>query len=646
MKRYIFTLMLVIFLLSQISFVQATDVIFIPNPGDPRLLSVNPDESFIIIVDPYGFGINVNKPYRVRWTVVGAGVGGIGTFPIVNDKAICYFSKNDENATCGPSPINSTDTYTMLFHLITPSGSANITKQFNIANIPTINNINLNLINNTVYMTLYASKNEIDDLKYAVYKDINKEPGAIVRSLTQFTYTICGTTPCFISNFTFPGDGNYYISIIGEKGGETSGIVRRVFVPKQIYLKINTSKNFYLPGEVFEISGETNCENVKGYISYPNGTKAKDFNIDVSDNEFSYSFEIPSNWQTGQYTISVTEPLQKSLTFSVTRLIDTDIHYITATVDQLGNFTKAIKIYNLGIEKLNISAEAAGELENDNIKLTNYSLNANDFTYLYLNITNIQDDIEGSIKIYTFNYSIEIPVNIIVRGATQCPECPRCEAQTISIKPQVWVQECIIGQEIEKTFTIENNGASNLTDFEYSIEKISGNNLKNIIDIDFPTSVGSGKKGDVKITIKPDMTGVYQSIIKIQSRDNYGTIFVDLNCFPDILEDINSLKSDIENISSELKAEIESHITSAEDAYEAGRYAEANTELEKAKALLEFKPSPPQNNVEGTDLTIPIVAVVAVIFLILAIFIKFRGAKRPSGEEEAEWEREIGGENY
>ena len=67
-------------------------------PTDPAVISKG--SSFVLIVDPKTY----ERPIRITWSVYDTGSEGIGSFPIINGKGVCYFSDDDENATCGPSP--------------------------------------------------------------------------------------------------------------------------------------------------------------------------------------------------------------------------------------------------------------------------------------------------------------------------------------------------------------------------------------------------------------------------------------------------------------------------------------------------------------------------------------------------------------
>jgi hypothetical protein len=607
-----------------------------------------------MVVDPYSIGSGISsadKPFRVRWTVVGSGVAGIGTFPLAgsegNEMAVCYFSDEDINATCGPSPITSTGTYTLIFHLITPRKVENFSKTFNITEIDDLNDVNLIVDGNKVYISLIHSNSEVDSVQYAVYKDVEKTGGTTpVTYLQSLTYTICGNVPCFSSNYTLPGPGNYYFSFIAKKGSDIGGLVKRVYLAAQTYLNINTDKSIYAPEQQLAISGNTSAMIVRGVINYPNATKARDLEMGVSGNVFSYSFTIPSGWPTGQYTISTSEPLVKSVTFSVTRFITTDVTSISETVEKFSNFTKNIKIENNGIEALNISYEALGGLRNDQLKLDSFSLPAGGSTYLHLNISSVQNDTIGRIKIYSTNSTLEIPVEIRLKTACQCPQCPACEGSGLTASPQIWSEECLVGKDVVKTFTLSNKGSSTAANLTYTVEKISGSSIKNIVDVELPSSLSSGGTGEATVTITPDMSGGYGNILKIQSSAGTAQILISLNCYANITDDIKAARTDLKaaSVSSSLQAEIKSHLTSAQDAYDMGLYAEASLELEKAKLLLDAGSSL-GGGIEtpngGGDLLIPIIAVIAVIGLVAAIFLKIRSKPKQQGQES--WETDVGG---
>jgi len=89
------------FLLTVI-FIPITAALPVPNVRFiPETISEN--GSFLMIVDPMVYDLST----RVTWVVPAFVDTNIGLFPRIGDKWVCYFSNDDREANCGPTPFSS-----------------------------------------------------------------------------------------------------------------------------------------------------------------------------------------------------------------------------------------------------------------------------------------------------------------------------------------------------------------------------------------------------------------------------------------------------------------------------------------------------------------------------------------------------------
>jgi hypothetical protein len=598
---------------------------------------ISKDSSFLIKVDPK----TTERPIRITWAVYNMGEIGIGSFPIVNGKGICYFSNTDKNATCGPSPFTQAGETEIYIYVVTPTEVKNVTVPLNISDI-SIPTDEIYREDNTVYM--WIDSPERDEFRFGVY---NEDLSVYLPFGTrQLTYN--PTKHRYEGNYT-PSPGVYYFGFIAKEGNNYGSGLLRIEIPSAEFLNVETDKESYWLGEKIEIKGTTSGTSVKGEIKFPNHTKAMDFDTNVNaDGTFSYDFFSKLGWPDGLYEIKTSYPLEKTASFSIAYLLDIKPSYVSAKINKSEDFEGLIKIKNLGNEALNISATASGELKQSEISLSKNVLEPNEESELRINISNIQNNVIGKIKLMTnSNVELEIPVSIGVETPSECPECPECppcKAKAFSITPKIWSQECIVDEEISRTFDIKNLGETTLDSFEYEIEDEYSDNYLSSLDsegnINIPLSdlvIQSGGSESIDIAITPSYTGTYKGSIILKSNGNSDFILVDLNCFEDLSYDIESSRGSLEEIgnliSSELYFTISDYLDQAESAYSVGNYKQAKGNLDQANALIEASGSvsPPQ----GFDfITIIIIVIIVVVAAVAVYFLKFRKRAPPEEYEE------------
>ena len=609
-------------------------------PEGPHVISK--DASFVLIVDPK----TTEKPIRITWSVYNTGNVGIGSFPIVDGKGVCYFSNEDGNATCGPSPFTQAGPTELYIYVITPSGVENKTIAMNISDI-TIPLGDVKRSGNTVYMNFYVEK--YDSFTYKIYSDESED----FRYLTGGVLKRDVAHPIYTGNKTL-NPGTYYFAFFAEKNGTYGTNLMRIVIPSGDYLTLETSKESYWAGEKMEITGTTNAEKVSGKIYFPNGTKAKGFEVSTdADNTFSYEFRIPSYWPEGKYNLTTSEPLTESLTFSVADLIKVTPKEVREKINKSDDFSKVITLENLGTNDTNLSVSVSGDLEEDHVSLENEILEGGGSTTLTVSVSNVQADLAGTIEVKTdLGVELEIPVSIIVEEEVpgRCPECPEVGG-VLEITPKVWSQSCIAGEQLIQTLTLKNNGGSILDSFTFYVQDVYSDNslsdLETTGDLNIAlsgVSIEPGQSESVDMEIIPYNSGSYRGIVTIKSGNSEAYILVNLDCYDNMSGDISLLKDELVNLGlpsdSDVYSDIDLLLSSAEDAYEVGNYQEAKINLEKARAKIITVQDMGSAIVGGggIDLTIPIIVVVVILGAGLIFYFKFYRKEEELPEEEFEEE--------
>lgn len=625
----------------------------LPAPSKEKFIPteqyLSPNSSFIVIANP-----NTNeRPIRMLWSVYNTGNYGIGSFQQVGNKFICYFSNTDPNATCGPSPFTESGSTQMYIYSITSDEIANNTVDLGINTMNLdIRNVILDSETNILYINFYM--NHIDSLKYSVYND-NFDPKQVNAQLV-FSPT---PYPGYFKNITLQ-PGTYYIAFEADDNGNRGSNLVRVYIPKEDYLTINTDKDQYWLGGDVKISGTSSASSVNIKIKYPNSSVAKTFDVDVNNNLFSYNFTTPSYWSGGQYSVMAqVEDLSKSASFSLSKLLEATPSSVTFSINKSRDFAGTVKIENKGDEFVNLSLEVQGDVKRDNVGLKKYVLSPQGSTDLNINITNVQENINGKVILKTNLSTItEIPVSISVSGEAcpQCPDCPVCPICTggknLQISPLTFIKNCLIDEEISNSFTIRNAGDSQLTSLSYEIEDASetDNSLENLNDFSIPSlstiTLAKGESKTIDIDITPADKGSYKGIVKIKGKsgEELAYVFVDLNCFEDMTSEIASLKSDLDKLSNKISSgmydDIKQQLDDAQYYLGNENYAEANNKLQQAKAEIDLIKSSsgginptPGGGLDITTIAIIVVVILVIVFVLWWFFIKRKKLGPSEGEE-------------
>jgi hypothetical protein len=597
----------------------------------PEVVSV--DSSLLVKVDP----MTSERPIRITWSVYNTGNEGVGSFPITDGKGLCYFSNDDGNATCGPSPFFQTGETELYVYVITPTKTTNNTIPLNVSSLQ-ISTENVDRVDNTVYMYFYGKK---DWFKYSIYK----EDLSIYQSERVLVYNI--TEGRYRGSITL-NPGVYYFAFVANDSGTYGGALKRIDIPSENFLIIDTNKDEYWTGEKIRITGTTNSDSVTGRVNFPDGTKAKDFSINVKgDQTFSHEFFSQSDWPEGEYEIKTDYPLVKSVEFSITEFFELTPEYISETLNKSDDFEASIQLKNLRVNSTNVSFTTTGDMESGYVTILDAQLSPQETTTIRIQIPNVESDIDGTITLTTpEGLELGIPVSLTVTEEGECPECPAGE-KVLEIDKDylVWSQECVVEEDVYNQILITNNGQATLSDFIYLVEDTyTGDQSLESLDsygyIDIPVydlSIRAGESEYLDIKITPAAAGKYQGLITIKGGGDSAFIFVDLNCFEDVtanLESLNTRLSDL-NPSQDISDEVSYYISNAQDAFSLGNYQLANEYYGAAKAKIEILELGGVQ--QPMDFTwVLIVVIVVVILLVVFWFFKFKRPQISQYEEETE----------
>ncbi len=617
------------------SVVSAADVHYFPYEA---YLSPNSSLGMKVVPDTY------QKPYRITWSVVGIGSRGIGSFNIMDGKGYCYFSNEDENASCGPSPFTETGEHQILINVVTPSGVINMSDTINISNVFVSTGLT-NLVDNTLKIKAEVFEGQYRQADYSVsYAVLDREFNALT-SYKPVSYD--ENRSLYMGEHTFQSSGEYYVMIRACDGSCSSvsgSAMLRYYIPSTDYLEISPERSEYWTGEPVNITGNTNGDSVTGEILFPNKTKAAGFSASPkSDGSFSADVRTSSGWPEGNYTVRTSYPLEKTSSFFLSDLIESSPSSVSEKIDKSTDFSRILTIRNLRDLDLNLSLSVSGAVRASEVSLSRTSLSGLETADLSISIQSVDSNIAGTVTVKAGDVSLGIPVSIIVDETAECPPCEpsagNLQVKT-SLGEKMWNIECLEEEEISLSVKLRNKGSSEMSGFSYSI----GGNLEYIedaFDIDLSDlSIEAGDTEDVSFSFTPRYST--SGSITFQSGSESDQVYLNVGCHPDITQEIsdaqNSLDLIQDRISSNLYAEISDLISGASSDQYGGDYAEAGIKLAQAGALIDaaesgsITPTPPG---PGFDLTWLIIIIVILILVVgIVLFMRKRKASASSGYGE------------
>lgn len=599
---------------------------------DNKIISANSD--FAIKVDPR----TSEKPVRITWSVYNAGNIGVGSLPIVDGKGLCYFSESDGNATCGPPPFfhaGETELDVFVIKPDTITTAANITIPLNISPIE----INLNGVgrqDNVVYMIFYMPQKS--SMTYGIYKEdltSYKPPSELAYKGPPLSR--------YEGNITL-NPGVYYFAFVVNDLGNYGTALKRIEIPSSDFLSVQTDKSEYWKGGKIRISGSSS-DDVTGDVRFPGGSKALDFTANASaGNAFYYDFYSESDWPDGVYEVRTSKPLVKSANFTITEFLELTPGSVSGTVNKSNDFSASLTLKNVRQNVTNVSFTVSGGMKEQYVTIVNKYLDPQESTAIKISISKVNSSIDGKITLRTTEgLELAIPVKVTVTEPGQsCPPPSAENALSIEQNSLVWSQDCMTDEEIRHDVTINNNGASALSDFSYEIDDTGDQSLDTLStmgNLDIPVSglsIGAGESKDVEISLTPSSAGKYQGIIRFISGGQSASLFVSLTCFGNITGDISDATEKLAKLNpgSKISDDINSDIEQAQKALALRSYAQANEYAIRAQAKI----SAIQADAGGGGVPKPMdftwIAIIIVIAVVGVVFFLFIRSRKPKGEAE------------
>jgi len=178
----------------------------------PEQLSEN--GSFLMIVDPMVY----DKPVRVTWTVPAILDTNIGLFPRDGDKWVCYFSNDDPDATCGPTPFASNlESYDILIKSVDSYGDTGNRsyEDFEVGSIKLTPQLTAS--GSDVNMLIYPSGGIPKEVLYAVYDS------GFDKKIDYTLLTMDPKTGYFTGTASLGAPGTYYFAFKTDDQSESFG---------------------------------------------------------------------------------------------------------------------------------------------------------------------------------------------------------------------------------------------------------------------------------------------------------------------------------------------------------------------------------------------------------------------------------------
>jgi len=439
--------------------------------------------------------------------------------------------------------------------------------------------------------------------------------------------------------------GTYYFTFVASEGGVYETGTKRVEILSEDYLDIETNKDDYWKGEKIEIRGRTNANKVKGSVYYvPEDEKVTDFEVTVkADKTFSYNFTAGSDWEEGNHEIRTTVPLAKTIEFSVWEFFEvTPLEWVSETVTEGEDFSYDIDVRNLKENATNVSVSVSGDLKaGDLLPITKETLGPNEVATITIRINDIDSDVDGPITLETDDgLRLDIPVSITVQDedgtAVTVTGVKLFEVDKDTV---AWSAECVAGETVEEDIQIKNNADSIISGFSYEVYDVNEGGLEALDEYEAiiagmnSFSVGPGATQDLKFSVTPTISGEYQGLVIISSGGDSAYVYVDLKCFDDITEDIETLRTDLESLgaSDETYAEINSLLDSAGDSLEWDRYQLAKDFYQQAKAKYDVVKA---GGGAGQPMDFTLIIVIIVIVVVIVVLLYFFKFKKPGSSEE------------
>jgi hypothetical protein len=494
----------------------------------------------------------LSQPMKVTYWVIDSGWNVIdeGALDSYNDCWLCEFSGkvSDFDASCGPTPFRSGGQFlvkfkakdfdevvelesTILVHPKTMSSGTSVDENGNVAitvDAPTDSS--------SVWVTLYDASD-----------------GSMMTDFNATNMTKSDFPGRYTMQITSLGVGTYYASFgFRTTGGDTGGSITRFEIKtKEIELSVDTDKDSYWLGEEVTASGQTKYSQVSATLKHPDGKIESLGTKNVLDGKFEYTFQMGGTYKEGDYTVTASAGgKSQEKTFSVVRVIEVYPTSLTFTViNRTSTLREVVTVQNLGNSTVTLSASAEGVSTYVTMSFDKTTLASQSTAKLTVSVnpTSITSSTLGRVLI-TGNNIITVPVDVAINLNLPTEPGGDEDAPVLKVSPGYWeTDNCMVGGEIDVSFTVQNAGEGNLGNFDKSLSSA----LDDITDVTLPSiPLSQGSFGAIDMKITPDTTKI-TGTMEISSNGGSKTIYLSLDCLGDIGSELPSLQSDIEQLKSD-----------------------------------------------------------------------------------------------
>lgn len=401
-----------------------------------------------------------------------------------------------------------------------------------------------------------------------------------------------------------------------------------------------------------------------GYISLEKNLQTKRFegNIELAGGDYYFAFITNSNTEFGgdlmKISIAKSEVEQGCTGSQQTGEYPLEIgemEPLNAIINPNQNYEySGYKVTNAGEEDMTgLTASIPFDFSKMlDIEFDSETLEVNSSMFFTVKLFNIQSatSINTIVDVVSDTGTVgKIPLEIfvsVIGGSSS-------SGGDFSIQPSTWSGSFLVGDDASKSFTITNSGAGEIS-LDYSVT----GNIEDIATVTVPSTLTTS--GSVDVYLDPVSSGNYQGSIIINSGSGSQTILVNTEFYDDLTYQIDSIKTDFEDLKSILSSaqlmllantidEIDSAITSAESQIGYGNYKLAETSFIEAQAKVSAlsdlatyqAPTNTPTTTCGPDLTLPLLFVI----IIMAgggafLFMKNKKAGKENMDEELDKELE------
>jgi len=608
---------------------------------------------------------NFSQPMKISWVLrdMDFFVLDEGAFIKFKDCWVCEFSGKTSNfyGSCGPTPLRSSGQFTLYFTAKDFSREQEFNRTVIVHSLMLAAGVNVDstgkvLITvdaptNTqeVWMTLYSA----DDGR--LIQDYNRT--SLKAELYPGRYTMS------ISSLPL---GSYYASFIFRTiDGETGGAVSKFDIrTREVELAVQTDSNSYWLGEEVQISGQTKYDQVSASVRLPNGRVESLGTKTVTGQQFIYTFRLLNTYGEGIYTVSASAGGNtEQRTFTVQKVLEVSPSSIGFTVtNRTDAMERTITIRNVGNETVTLSALTEGlgthvTADFDRMTLTGSTMAT---LTVRLNPATTSSGVTGKVLI-TGNGIVTVPVDVVITlnlpGAVT-------QGGGLKVSPGLWQPaDCQVGKLMSPTLTIQNTGKGAIGDFSSTVST----ELNNVVDVTVPSSdiqEGSTASGKLDITPNKEVTSGW---VEIKSSGGSATVYISLDCAPDLTDGITTLESDVADLKANFRNSgfsdttvsrmfdsLDSELADLTSKFASGEFAESKRIYSRVRVMLDTlsavyqevgtAPPPPAGGGDNSWVSIVVVVIVLLIIGLLGYFLysrfgsKVLGGKGGEGEESYEEE--------